>query len=109
MFWHIFKGKFHRTPPARGKRAKTSNLAQANMLMMLNQTIQAMLREGCPRLLVDDTDFVTSVRWCDGLPDLFRPLASLCPETCGCKASFSASCPPRCQLELHNSSNASSS
>ncbi|CAE6973445.1 unnamed protein product [Symbiodinium sp. KB8] len=81
------------------------NLAQANMLTMLNQTVQAMLSEGCPRLLVNDTDFVTSVRWCEGFPDLFRPVAFLCPETCGCKASLAGFCPSKCLSDaVHSSS-----
>ena len=84
------------------------NLAQANMLTMLNQTVQAMLTEGCPRLLVNDTDFVTSVKWCEGFPDLFRPVAFLCPETCGCKASASGFCPSSCLSHaVHGSTNSS--
>ena len=84
------------------------NLAQANMLTMLNQTVQAMLSEGCPRLLVNDTDFVTSVKWCEGFPDLFRPVAFLCPETCGCKASLSGFCPSNCLSDaVHGSTNSS--
>jgi len=43
---------------------------------------------GCSQLRTYDA--LTNTEWCRGHPGLYRPMAWLCPETCGCKSSDDA-------------------
>lgn len=45
-------------------------------------------QRGCPELRTYDD--VSNTAWCRGYPGLYRPLAWICPETCGCKSSGDA-------------------
>ncbi|CAL1149673.1 unnamed protein product [Cladocopium goreaui] len=45
-------------------------------------------QRGCPELRTYDD--VSNTEWCRGYPGLYRPLAWICPETCGCKSSGDA-------------------
>ena len=69
------------------------------------QVIAALRVGGCPILTRFPVDILTGAAWCEGLPDLFRPLSPFCPQTCGCdKPSQTHSyCPPSC---ITNSSDA---
>lgn len=72
---------------------------QANMLALVNQTSEHMLSGGCPALAQFPKDLVMDTEWCEGLPDLFRPLAHLCPESCGCNittGTLPSHCPRSC-------------
>ena len=65
----------------------------------VNGTVHSMLNAGCANLLVEAQDPVTGVYWCEGMPDLFKPLASICPQTCGCTEAagqLPSYCPPSC-------------
>ncbi|CAE7530198.1 unnamed protein product [Symbiodinium microadriaticum] len=59
-------------------------VTQTSLWYTVNQTIQGMLSQGCAYLHTEPQDFVTGATWCEGMPDLFKPLASICPQTCGC-------------------------
>ena len=63
-----------------------------------NQTIQAMLSHGCSALVDAPRDFFVGALYCDGDADLFRPLTSLCPQSCGCVAAspLKTGCPASC-------------
>ncbi|CAE7260639.1 unnamed protein product [Symbiodinium microadriaticum] len=69
-----------------------------------NQSIQAMLSGGCPMLLQFPADGFLGAAYCDGHPGLFRPLASLCPQSCRCSAlPFESTCPPSCRASNRSS------
>eukprot|EP00913_Durusdinium_trenchii_P023691 g22254.t1 len=56
---------------------------------------------GCQGLRVPQlqTELVSKARWCEGFPPLFRPLAWLCPNACGCASAFpdeAGHCPAHC-------------
>ncbi|CAE7525601.1 unnamed protein product [Symbiodinium pilosum] len=48
-------------------------------------TVRGFLTFGCPFMDTVPTELLTNSPWCTGRPDLFRPLASLCPVQCGCR------------------------
>ena len=65
----------------------------------VNGTVQSMLNGGCANLLAEAQDPVTGVHWCEGMLDLFKPLASICPQTCGCTEAagqLPSYCPLNC-------------
>ena len=51
----------------------------------INYTAQTFLSQGCTVMQTLPTELLTGVSWCDGQPQLFRPLASMCPIQCGCR------------------------
>eukprot|EP00438_Fugacium_kawagutii_P032184 Skav209035 [mRNA] locus=scaffold2483:27734:31962:+ [translate_table: standard] len=59
-------------------KAKRMTVDTAELL----QTVETMKSEGCPRLL-QQLEPATDAKWCEGHSDLFRPLAYLCPSSCG--------------------------
>ncbi|OLQ09123.1 hypothetical protein AK812_SmicGene7248 [Symbiodinium microadriaticum] len=77
---------------------------QSNRLYSLvQQTQQAMLDQGCAALAQFPSDFLTGSVWCQGSSDLFWPLSSLCPQTCGCDVPdvpFANYCPGSCVVYI---------
>ncbi|CAE7805171.1 unnamed protein product [Symbiodinium sp. CCMP2456] len=76
-------------------------VTQTSLWYTVNATIQGMLSQGCAYLHTEPQDFVTGATWCEGMPDLFKPLASICPQTCGCSDFtdvFPSYCPSSCNL-----------
>ena len=74
-------------------------VTQTSLWDSVNQTVQGMLSHGCSYLRIESHDSITGVAWCEGMPDLFKPLATICPETCGCRnlsESLPSYCPPSC-------------
>ncbi|CAE7358401.1 unnamed protein product [Symbiodinium natans] len=71
-----------------------------------NQTIQAMLQDGCGALVRFPTDPLTDANWCAGMPQLFRPLAKVCPQSCGCDqaSELPSFCPSTCLMSGNSSS-----
>ncbi|CAK9069412.1 unnamed protein product [Durusdinium trenchii] len=61
------------------------NLSQdeTSAASQLQQSVQGMKSEGCGYLLKEPFEWHTGAKWCEGHPDLFRPFADLCPESCG--------------------------
>lgn len=49
----------------------------------LLQTVQDMKSQGCSFLLQQQFEPATGAKWCEGHPELFRPLSYLCPSSCG--------------------------
>ena len=67
----------------------------------ITQTMQAMISGGCPVLAQSPFELLTQANWCQGMPSLFRPLAIVCPQTCGCSLpsgdeGIPSYCPPSC-------------
>ena len=75
------------------------NLEGFQAFQVANRTIQAMLSGGCPALLRFPTDIFIDATYCDGFPELFGSLASLCPQSCGCATSLQSpgACPASCR------------
>ncbi|CAE7019682.1 unnamed protein product [Symbiodinium sp. CCMP2456] len=72
---------------------------------LVNQTLQALAMGGCPVLLQFPVDYMSGNVWCEGMPELVRPLASICPQTCGCdqpSSKISQHCPPSCSITRSN-------
>ena len=72
--------------------------ASASLEVVVGQTVETMLSAGCEGLIEFPKDTIMDVEWCEGMPDLFRPLAHLCPESCGCTTSgaLPSFCPGSC-------------
>ena len=63
------------------------------------QTVNAMISGGCPVLAQSPFELMTQASWCQGMSTLFRPLATVCPQTCGCNLAsgeLPSYCPPSC-------------
>ena len=74
---------------------------------LVNQTLPALATDGCPVLAQFPVDFISNTVWCEGAPELVRPLASLCPQTCGCdqpSPKISQHCPLSCSIARSNAS-----
>lgn len=54
-----------------------------NKTTALLQTVQDMKSQGCAFLLQQQFEPATGAKWCEGHPELFRPLSYLCPLSCG--------------------------
>lgn len=54
-----------------------------NETTALLQTVQDMKSQGCAFLLQQQFEPATGAKWCEGHPELFRPLSYLCPLSCG--------------------------
>jgi len=54
-----------------------------NETTALLQTVQDMKSQGCSSLLQQPFEPATGAKWCDGHPELFRPISYLCPSSCG--------------------------
>ena len=52
---------------------------------LISSMAQDFLAHGCAVLQTLPSEILTGVSWCDGQPQLFRPLASMCPVQCGCR------------------------
>ncbi|OLQ04216.1 Eukaryotic translation initiation factor isoform 4G-2 [Symbiodinium microadriaticum] len=52
-------------------------VTQTQFFGLINSTVQAFLTNGCPVMETIPTELLTGVSWCDGQPELFRPLASM--------------------------------
>ena len=80
------------------------DLSETQSLQRATNTIAAMLSEGCPALAQHPTDVFLEIPYCDGHSSLFRPLASLCPQSCGCGSSSPSgnACPSSC-LQMNRS------
>ncbi|CAE7655236.1 unnamed protein product [Symbiodinium sp. CCMP2456] len=76
-FWHGYEGAIigHY-----GDRVTTTQF-----FGWIGSIAQDFLTYGCPILQILPTEILTGVSWCDGHPQLFRPLASMCPIQCGCR------------------------
>ncbi|CAJ1440318.1 unnamed protein product [Effrenium voratum] len=68
---------------------------------IVNQTMSRMLSGGCEALRRFPTDALMDTEWCEGMPDLFRPLAHLCPQSCGCNISAGAALPSYCPISCN--------
>jgi len=74
---------------------------------LVNQTLPVLAMGGCPVLVQFPVDHISTTVWCEGTSDLVRPLASLCPQTCGCdqpSPKISQHCPPSCSVARNNAS-----
>ena len=76
-------------------RAYVGEGSKAGLETVVGQTVETMLSTGCEGLIDFPKDTIMDVEWCEGMPDLFRPLVHLCPESCGC-TSFSGALPSFC-------------
>ncbi|CAE7375478.1 unnamed protein product [Symbiodinium sp. CCMP2592] len=73
----------------------------------ITQTVNAMISGGCPVLAQSPFELMTQASWCQGFPTLFRPLATVCPQTCGCNLAngeLPSYCPPSCARAGNSSS-----
>ncbi|CAK9090239.1 Uncharacterized protein SCF082_LOCUS42568 [Durusdinium trenchii] len=64
-----------------------------------SQVLELMLSQGCSLLhnFTLSIDQILGVPYCEGQPTLFQPLATICPQSCGCTATPTPShCPSRC-------------
>eukprot|EP00439_Symbiodinium_sp_Y106_P047046 s80_g6.t1 len=68
-------------------------VTQTQLFGSLNTTAQSFLTDGCPVMSTLPFELLTGVSWCDGQPNLFRPLASMCPVQCGCRDGRPATLP----------------
>ncbi|CAK9005799.1 Vacuolar protein sorting-associated protein 11-like [Durusdinium trenchii] len=68
------------------------------VVLRVEQVLRAMKAGGCPTLKDPQLGFEIGGQrsWCQGDPDLYRPLAWKCPETCGCLAANPPSYCPVC-------------
>ena len=85
------------------------DVTQTTFYLNMNRTIHSMLAGGCPALAQDPVEFLTGASWCQGMPSLFRPLAVVCPVTCGCNtadAELPSYCPPSCMRPPGSNSSA---
>lgn len=82
-------------------------VTQTQFFGLINSTVQAFLTNGCPVMETIPTELLTGVSWCDGQPELFRPLASMCPVQCGCRdgrgATLPSGLPSYCPTSCSNS------
>ena len=74
----------------------------------ITQTVNAMISGGCPVLSQSPLELMTQASWCQGMPTLFRPLAIVCPQTCGCNFA-SGEIPSYCPQSCARAGNSSSS
>ena len=71
---------------------------------LIAETVEGFLTTGCSYMEAQPSEFITDTPWCDGHPELFRPLGSLCPVQCGCRDTppamlpngLSSYCPTSC-------------
>ena len=82
-----------------------ADVTQTLLWPAANQTIEAMLKDGCAALTQFPQDVMTNAMWCMGMPELFRPLAAVCPQTCGCNraANLPSYCPSSCMTSGNSS------
>ena len=60
-------------------------IALTTLFALANDTARGFLSNGCQFMETVPSELLTGVSWCDGHPQLFRPLASMCPVQCGCR------------------------
>ncbi|CAE7359095.1 unnamed protein product [Symbiodinium pilosum] len=91
-FWEIY--------PSAVSYFYGADVTQTMIWPVANQTIAAMLEDGCAALANFPLDPVTNTKWCDGMPALFRPLAAVCPRSCGCEQAteLPTHCPMSCTV-----------
>jgi len=86
-------------------------VTQTQLFGSLNATAQSFLTDGCPVMSTLPFELLTGVSWCDGQPNLFRPLASMCPVQCGCRdgrpATLPNGLPSYCPTSCSNSTQSS--
>ena len=93
-FWHLF--------PTAVSGFYGQDIRTTVLWSELSMTIQGMLAQGCSYLNNVSFDSATGANYCVGLDTLFKPLAIVCPETCGCKAAtgqLPSHCPASCAGE----------
>ncbi|CAE7827533.1 unnamed protein product [Symbiodinium sp. CCMP2456] len=82
-------------------------VTQTQFFGFINSTAQAFLTNGCAVMETIPVELLTGVSWCDGQPELFRPLASMCPVQCGCRdgrgATLPSGLPSYCPTSCSNS------
>ncbi|CAE7660819.1 unnamed protein product [Symbiodinium sp. CCMP2456] len=76
-FWHEYEGAII------GHYGE--GVVGTQFFALLSGIAQDFLSHGCPVLQTLPSEILTGVSWCDGQPQLFRPLASMCPVQCGCR------------------------
>ncbi|CAE6955641.1 unnamed protein product [Symbiodinium sp. CCMP2456] len=88
-FWRIY--------PEAVSHYYSADVTQTALWPLANQTINAMLQDGCAALTQFPNDVMTTAEWCSGMPQLFRPLSAVCPRSCGCgqRADLTL-CPASC-------------
>ena len=88
-FWRIY--------PEAVSHYFSADVTQTLLWPLANQTISAMLQDGCAALTQFPTDVMTTAEWCSGMPQLFRPLSAVCPRSCGCgQRTDLTHCPASC-------------
>ncbi|CAK9029597.1 unnamed protein product [Durusdinium trenchii] len=82
-----------------------TDVYSSSAMPFLEAMVASMKSGGCPTLKVPQFRNLIGSQspWCEGDPDLIRPLAWICPESCGCKAYGSASLPSYCPRSCSNS------
>ncbi|CAE7326383.1 unnamed protein product [Symbiodinium sp. CCMP2592] len=68
-------------------------IALTTLFALANDTARGFLSDGCQYMERVPSELLTGVSWCDGQPQLFRPLASMCPVQCGCRDGRPATLP----------------
>ncbi|CAE7298639.1 unnamed protein product [Symbiodinium necroappetens] len=91
--WQVF----WRTYPEAVSHFYGADVTQTLLWPFAQETINAMLQDGCAALSQFPTDVMTNAEWCSGMPQLFRPLSAVCPQSCGCgQRADLAHCPTSC-------------
>eukprot|EP00439_Symbiodinium_sp_Y106_P069649 s538_g12.t1 len=78
-----------------------NDMSQTVIYSNIKNLVAEMKVRGCPGLSDPTLQFeiTSSAKWCEGFEPLFRPLAYICPESCGCHSSSMAlpnHCPSPC-------------
>ena len=86
-------------------------IALTTLFALANDTARGFLSDGCQFMETVPSELLTGVSWCDGQPQLFRPLASMCPVQCGCRdgrpATLPNGLPSYCPTSCSNSTQSS--
>jgi len=79
-----------------------SGVTQTSFFSAIPVIAAEMMENGCNAIFNSSVNGfsaqepLTGALWCEGLVDLFRPLSSFCPQTCGCTSHTAASLPDYC-------------
>jgi len=75
------------------------NVSRAVIWPMASNVMAQLRVTGCSGLGVPglQVEMITQTPWCQGHDRLFRPLAWLCPRSCGCVENPSSHCPVNCK------------
>ncbi|CAE7289940.1 VPS11 [Symbiodinium natans] len=74
------------------------NVSQADIWPAASSIANQLRVRGCPGLTNPELqlELITQTPWCQGHERLFRPLAWICPRSCGCFGTALGHCPASC-------------